>query len=61
MKRIVSYFQQVRTELTKVSWPNRKEVVKLTIIVVVISAVVAGYVGGLDFLFTKLLSSALAR
>lgn len=43
-------------ELAKVTWPKREETIKLTLIVLLISALVGLYVGGLDFIFTKLLS-----
>jgi preprotein translocase subunit SecE len=61
MKQALSFFSEVRLELTKVTWPKRDDVVKLTLIVFIISAIVAGYVGGLDFLFTKLLSFIVTR
>lgn len=55
MGSILNYFKEVRFEISKVVWPKREEVVKLTAIVFIISAIVGGYIGGLDFLFTKLL------
>lgn len=50
----VVFLKEVKSELLKVSWPTRMEVVKLTIIVFVISIAVGLYIGGLDILFTKL-------
>ena len=55
VKPIFKYLREVRSELNKVIWPSKKEVVKLTLTVLIISAVVGLYVGGLDFAFTKLL------
>ncbi|MBI3443259.1 preprotein translocase subunit SecE [Candidatus Woesebacteria bacterium] len=55
MKKIFDYFVEVRSELSKVTWPKRDDVVKLTLIVVVISVIVGGFIGALDFGFTKLL------
>jgi len=55
VNKIVTYLSEVRLELTKVTWPKREEVVRLTLTVFIISAVVAVYVGALDFGFTKLL------
>ncbi|MDO8301872.1 MAG: preprotein translocase subunit SecE [Sedimentisphaerales bacterium] len=51
----VKYLQEIVDEMKRVSWPTRQETIKLTIIVVAISIVVAFYVGGLDFAFTNLL------
>jgi len=53
--RVVNYFQEVKSELAKVIWPKRGEVLKLTIMVILISLLVGLYVGGLDLAFTKLL------
>ncbi len=61
MEKIGSYLSQVRSELSKVIWPKRQEVIRLTLVVFVISAIVAAYVGGWDYLFTKLLESIFAR
>lgn len=50
----ILYIRQTYDELKKVRWPSRDDIVKLTIIVVVISLVVGFYIGGLDFLFVKI-------
>jgi len=52
---IIKYLKEVRIELSKVSWPTREEIVKLTTIILVASLIVGLYVGGLDVLFTNLL------
>lgn len=56
MKKIASYLSEVKSELKKVTWPKKDEVVRLTLIVLAISAIVGGFVGGLDYIFTKLLA-----
>lgn len=61
MKQVLAYLSEVRLELSKVTWPKRSEVIKLTLIVFIISAVVGGYTGALDFIFTKLLEFLVAR
>ena len=52
-KNPIQFFKEVRTELSKVTWPKRSVVVKLTIVVIGVSALVAVYLGGLDFIFAK--------
>ena len=59
MKSIVTFFSEVKSELSKVTWPKRKEVVRLTSIVVVVSLIVGLYVGGFDYLFTTVLTKIL--
>ena len=49
----VVFFKEVRSELKKVKWPARDQVVKLTIVVVAVSFVMGLYIGGLDLVFTK--------
>ena len=51
----ITFFEETRAELKKVTWPQRQEVLRLTFLVVAISVIVGLYVGGLDFVFTKLL------
>lgn len=48
------YFSEVMLELRKVSWPTREETIQMTVLVVVVSAIVSAYLGGLDYLFTQL-------
>lgn len=50
-----TFLSQVRDELSKVIWPNQQEVIRLTIVVIIISLIVGGFVGGIDFLFTKVM------
>ncbi len=52
--KIVDYLKESKGELTKVSWPQKNEVVKLTTVVLAASLGVAIYLVLLDSLFTKL-------
>ncbi len=52
-KNPVEFFKEVNTELRKVTWPKRDTVLKLTAVVIAVSAVVGVYLGGLDFVFAK--------
>lgn len=61
MKQVLAYLSEVRLELSKVTWPKRNEVIKLTLIVFIISGIVGAYTGALDFVFTKLLEFLVAR
>ena len=61
MKGLVNYLKEVRLELFKVTWPKKNEVMKLTIVVFIISIVVALYLSGLDLIFTKLLESLISK
>ncbi len=51
------FLREVSDELKKVTWPTQKEVVRLTIVVLLVSIIVGLYIGGLDLLFTKILQA----
>lgn len=42
-------------ELKKVTWPSRQETIRLTIVVVAISLIIAFYIGIIDLLLAKAL------
>ena len=48
MTRIRRYFDEVWSELRKVSWPTREQVLNLTVLVFAISLVVGIYITVLD-------------
>lgn len=51
---LVRYFRETRAELAKVSWPTRQEAVSLTVAVLIVVTVMSAFLGGLDFLFSRL-------
>ena len=51
----VTFLKETRDELKKVVWPQRIEVIRLTVIVMAISVIVGVLLGGLDLVFTKAL------
>ena len=55
----ITYLKEVKAELAKVVWPKRAQVVKLTATVIILSAVVGLYLGGLDLVFAKALETIL--
>lgn len=57
----VQFFREIALELRKVTWPTRAETIKLTAVVVAVSAVVALYVGGLDIVVLRITSALLGR
>ncbi|HKC05119.1 MAG TPA: preprotein translocase subunit SecE [Patescibacteria group bacterium] len=61
MGNIVNFFSEVRVELSKVTWPKRDEVIRLTLIVFLVSGIIGAYVGGLDYLFTRLLTLVVTK
>jgi preprotein translocase subunit SecE len=56
MNKIIQFLKEVRIELTKVTWPTRKQLIKYTLIVIALSLVLAAFLGALDSLFSYLLN-----
>jgi preprotein translocase subunit SecE len=53
MKSFTSYLQNVRAELAHVVWPTPRQAMIFTVLVILISAVVALLITGLDYVFTS--------
>lgn len=57
--KIGDFLKDVKLELKKVSWPSRQETTRLTGVVILISVVIAAFLGLLDFGFITLLNKLL--
>ena len=55
-QKIKTFLNNLKSEFFKIEWPNKKEVVNLTILVIVICVMVGVYLGVFDFVFSKLLT-----
>jgi len=53
MSKITEYFKETKTELKHVIWPSRSQTIYYTFFVIILSVVVAYYLGVFDFLFSK--------
>jgi preprotein translocase SecE subunit len=56
---VVQFAQECWSELQKVTWPSRETVIRLTLIVIVISALIAAYIFLFDNLFTVAITQRL--
>ncbi len=56
MQKLRDFLKGVRAELRRVTWPDRKLVVKATVSVIIFSLVVGVYLWALDLVFTRILS-----
>lgn len=54
IRRLVGYFEGVRSELRKVSWPTQEETRRLTIIVIITLIIASLVLGTISLLFTEL-------
>jgi preprotein translocase subunit SecE len=51
----ITFLQQTYAELKQVIWPTRNEIFRLTGVVIAISVFIGLYIGGLDYVFAKLM------
>ncbi|MHB0979628.1 MAG: preprotein translocase subunit SecE [Thermoleophilia bacterium] len=57
-QRLVRFFREVRIEMSKVTWPQRKELTQATLVVMVAVAIAASYIGLLDLVWSSLVKLA---
>lgn len=56
----VEFFRAVRTELTKVTWPAKDELLKATRMIVILSVVLGLAIGWLDWILNLVLVNGVA-
>jgi len=56
MPNVVKFFSQVKTEMKKVAWPSRQELISSTIVVLVSTIVLALYIGTCDLFFSRVVN-----
>lgn len=52
--KIKKFFEEARVELRHVNWPTRQEAARLTGIVIVLSLLLAVFLGAFDYIFSYL-------
>jgi preprotein translocase subunit SecE len=57
MDFLKKYIQQVVQELKKVTWPTKEQTIEKTVLVIVVSGIVALYIGGLDLILQAIMKS----
>lgn len=55
MQKVIAFFDSVKLELEKVTWPTRKETIATTGVVIVIVLLISLYLGTCDLILAKLL------
>ncbi|MBP7309819.1 MAG: preprotein translocase subunit SecE [Candidatus Cloacimonetes bacterium] len=53
-EKIKRFYREVRSEMKSVSWPNKADMKEGTIVVLVMSAIVAIFLSLVDFGFSKI-------
>jgi preprotein translocase subunit SecE len=55
-KKAIAYLKDVRQEMSKVTWPTRNEVWQSTVVVLVLSGILALFVFGADLSLSRLIN-----
>jgi preprotein translocase subunit SecE len=55
-KKPISFLKEVRVEFGKVSWSNREELVGATVVVIIVTSILALFIGVIDIMLSKILS-----
>ncbi len=58
---LVRFAQECWAELQKVTWPDRQTVVRLTVLVLIVSAIVGAYIVGADQVFTYVVNNLMLQ
>ncbi len=53
MSKIIEYFQETKAEMKHVIWPTKNQTIFYTIAVIIISLIVAYFLGLFDFAFLQ--------
>lgn len=61
MNKVFDFLSEVKVELSKVSWPTPEQTLRLTVIVIIVTVSVGFFLGGVDYLLTKLLEIILQK
>jgi preprotein translocase subunit SecE len=59
MFKAFRFLGEVWEELGKVTWPTRQEAIRMTLTVIVVSGIIAVFIGGLDFVLINIVSRLL--
>lgn len=60
-KSATTFLRSVKSEFKKIIWPTKNELIKYTVLVIVITLIVALIIYGLDFAFTSLLGLLISK
>ena len=61
MRKIFTFIKEAKAELLKVTWPNKDQIIRSTILVVALTFVMAIFLGGLDYGFSYVLKTFIIK
>ncbi len=61
MSKIIQFFREVRVEMAKVVWPTGRQLTTYTLIVILLSVLLALFLGALDLGFQTVLTKYILK
>lgn len=61
IERMRRYIMSVRAEVARVSWPSRREVVSLTVLIIILTVALGLYLTVVDVVLQQIIRVILAR
>ena len=59
--QVTTFLKEAKAELLKVNWPNKKQTINYTMLVIGISILGAIFLGSLDYIFSYLLKTFIIK
>ncbi len=61
MEKIKQFLREAYSEMKKVSWPTREQTIQYTTLVIVISILIAIFLGILDYMFGSFIKDVILK
>jgi preprotein translocase subunit SecE len=61
MAKLIEFLKDVKTELSRVSWPTKKQTAQYTVVVILMSLAVAAFLTAWDSIFGFILNKLLLK
>lgn len=55
MIKVKNFLKESKQEFSKINWPTRAEAFRMVFIVIILSLVVAFFLGGVDYIFVNMI------
>ena len=59
--QLKEFFEESKVEIKKVTWPSRKETITTCVAVLILTVVMAAYLGVVDVILSKIIEAILSR
>jgi preprotein translocase subunit SecE len=59
LRRAAEFVREVRIEFSKVTWPSRQELINSTVVVIVVTLVLAFFLGAVDVALARIVERIL--